>query len=487
MAKPKRSFIPISTSVLFLISLSVLILILILLCSCIVLNEPVEPSKPVTEVETEAVPTDITLSIGAETGMVLRPLLGVNIGPVPAGSDPNNADLTTDYNEVGVNLIRTHDYYGALDMSVMYPDRTLDPANPASYDFTASDKIWKAIIDGGFEPYFRLGDSYNNSTPPANPAERHNWVKAAVEVIRHYRQGKWNGFNTPFRYVEIWNEPDNQQFWPRPHTPLEYFLLYGEAATVIKHEFSGIMVGGPGITPAGALTDRGQKWTQDFLDFAREKSAPLDFFSWHMYSNDPAQYVQAAKFYRSLLDARGFAQAELHITEWNTDIKHGSESNAESRALRTGSKGAAILTAAWIGLQKNGIDVSTFYRGPDPDIKAPTFYGMFYADGKPKHIALAFSLWSKMTQYPGELAINNSTNALPWVLAGQDTSGKMAILIANTEDKSMTAGIEFADGSEAGKMSLYRVSDSSNSVEEGNLDNPVLEIKSNTVQLLVIE
>jgi hypothetical protein len=431
---------------------------------------------------------DINLTIGPVTGAVIRPLLGVNIGPIPAGNDPANADLTGAYRGIGVNLIRTHDYYNALDMSVMYPDMTADPALVQSYDFSRSDQVWRSITAGGFEPYLRLGDSYNNSRPPANAAERANWVKASLEVLRHYRAGKWNGFNTLFRYVEIWNEPDNAQFWPRPRTPIEYFELYCDTARAIKSEFPDLKVGGPGVTPAGALTPQGRKWVQDFLAFVRQSNAPLDFFSWHMYSNSPQQYAEAAAFYRSSLDAGGFTQTNKHITEWNTEIKRSQDSSADSVALRTGARGASILTACWIELQnQSDMDVSTFYRGPDPDIKAPTFYGLFYADGRPKSIASAFSLWYKMSGYSARLDTEMPQSSPLYVLAGRNSSGQTALLIANPGNTSTTPLINFSDGRQIKHVSLYRISGANQQVQTVSQGSTVPEIKAESVQLLIID
>jgi hypothetical protein len=470
------------------LTLFISIIAVVLVLSGIGCNVPTVPSQqsaspPVIETAS----TDLTITIGSLNNLVIEPLLGVNIGPIPSGTDPRNADLTTAYKEIGVTLIRTHDYYGALDMSLLYPDRTKDPSDPRSYNFASSDETWKAIIDGGFEPYFRLGDSWNDAKPPANALERSNWVKAAIEVLRHYRTGRWNGFNTSFRYVEIWNEPDNQQFWSKPHTPLEYFQLYHEAAVAIKQQFPGVMVGGPAVTQAAAMTPQGKKWTQDFLDFVRQKNAPLDFFSWHMYSNSPQEYAEAANFYRSLLDARGFTQTTIHITEWNTDIKRGADDSPEALALRTGSRGAAILTAAWIELQHNDVEVSTIYRGPDPDIKAPTFYGLFYADGRPKRSALAFSLWSKMTLYPQQVSISAPSYPSLWMLAGQNDAGNVALIIANTGDKPVSVGISFADQRRINKISLYRVSDASDEIQTSTLNSPIFELDAYSVQLMTFE
>jgi hypothetical protein len=323
----------------FMIAASVLAFITGLAGCIVPVTQTQQPGPPPVVVPQ----ADINLTIGSPTGEMIRPLLGVNVGPIPAGTDPANVDLTSAYKGIGVNLIRTHDYYDALDMSVMYPDMTADPLLVGSYDFSRSDQVWRSIVYGGFEPYLRLGDSYNNSRPPSGATERSNWVKAGLEVIRHYRTGMWNGFNTPFRYVEIWNEPDNLQFWPRPHTPIDYFQLYSDTALAVKSAFPDLKVGGPGVTPAGSLTPQGRKWVQDFLAFVKQSGAPLDFFSWHMYSNSPQQYAEAAAFYRSALDARGFTGTVKHITEWNTEIKRSQESNSDSLALRTGAKGAAIL------------------------------------------------------------------------------------------------------------------------------------------------
>lgn len=428
-------------------------------------------------------PSDVTITIGGVTGATIHPLLGVNVGPAPAGQDPNNADLTQAYQGIGVNLIRTHDFYGPLDMAVMYPDRTRDPANPQSYDLRASDAMWRAIVGGGFEPYLRLGDSWNNARPPANAQERANWVRASVAVVRHYRQGQWNGFTTPFRYVEIWNEPDNLQFWPRPHTAPEYFQLYVETARALKQAFPDLLVGGPGLTPAGFMTPPGQKWCRDFLAYVKKNQAPLDFFSWHLYSNDPHEWVQAARFYRGELDALGFQATAMHVTEWNTAIRQLGDKSAESLALRTGGKGAAILTAAWIAMQDQGITVSTFYRGSDPAMDAVEFYGIFYANGQPKRIALAFALWAKLAAHPQRLAVSSAPGTSLWLLAGQNDAGEKALLIANPTTRPARYTVA---GQADRQRTLLQVSDASAQVQSLDMAGPVIEIGGETVQLLTI-
>ncbi len=404
---------------------------------------------------------DLTLTLGAPTGGSIRPLLGVNIGPVPAGDDPANADLTEAYRRVGVSMIRTHDYYGPLDMAVMYPDQNADPTDPGSYDFSASDEIFRAILAGGFEPYLRLGDSWNvgglTRRAPVNPA---NWVRAAVEVTRHYRQMASDA-GIPLRYVEIWNEPDNKQFWDGSRA--EFFDLFSATAVALKDEFLDLKVGGPGLTPASALSPKGQTYTRDFLANMQSRATPLDFFSWHVYANGPEDFVRAAQFYRQALDEYGYADAESHITEWNTAAEQSRDPGVS--ALRYTARGAAILGAAWIGLQTQGVDVATFYRGPDPDINAPQFYGMFYADGRPKPIALAFSLWAELTRHPRKLALTASAESGLWMLAGQNEDGEIALLVVNPAEQAVAYQIALPDGSATPSVTVKMVSKAEEGVQ----------------------
>lgn len=430
----------------------------------------------------------LTVTIGAPTGKILKPLLGVNVGPIPAGSDPRNADLTTAYQQIGVSMIRTHDYYGPLDMATMYPNQNADPSNPASYDFTASDAVFQAILAGGFEPYLRLGDSWNNAPgyPPANPrrpANPSNWVRAAVEVVRHYKAlSEQKG--VPLRYVEIWNEPDNRRFWDG--TSLEFFELFAATAKALKAAFPDLKIGGPGLTPAGFKAPQGRQYTQSFLEYMQQNNVSFDFFSWHMYSNDPTDFTGAAFFYRDLLNEYGYSAAESHITEWNTEFKEGQDGDP---ALRTGAKGAAIMTAAWIGLQQQGVDASTFYRGTDPSVALPTFYGLFYANGRPKPVALAFSLWSQMAAHSQQLdvAISPSNPGL-WTLAGQNAEGEIALLIANATAASTSMSLAFSDSRNGPdyNLTVRTVSDASDEIETSAPESNVIAIGAYTVQLVII-
>lgn len=403
-----------------------------------------------------------TLTLGEPSG-VLRPLLGVNIGPIPAGDA--TVDLTEAYHVAGVTTIRTHDYYGPLDMATLYPDQDADPASPASYDFGASDAVFARILAGGFEPYLRLGDSYSAAPgyPPAVPRRPRNaahWVKAAVEVVRHY-ESLARSARRPLTRVEIWNEPDNARFWDG--TREEFCALYVAAARAIKSAFPHLLVGGPGWAPSGALAPNGRAFTRAFVAAVASAGAPLDFLSFHVYSNDPETYRGMARFYRAALDGAGLTAVPLDVSEWNTETRNATA--AEALELRTGGRGAAIVTAAQIVLQEEGIVSSCLYRGPDPSVNAPQFYGIFHADGRPKRAALAFSLWKRLADHPERLAIAAERLAGPalYAIAGRDAAGEIAVLVANPSSAAAAFRVARRDGAVT-QLLVEEVSDAAETI-----------------------
>jgi len=237
------------------------------------------------------------IEIGKAIG-VIQPLCGVNAGPQMLTRSGEWIDFTGQFRRAGVMQIRTHDFYGPLDMAVMYPDPRRDPRLPGALDFGLSDRAMRDILDGGFEPYLRIGDSWQigHGGPPLkrrSPVDRTRWVRAAVEVVRHYRQM----CGPKLRYVEIWNEPDLRQFWDEPVEA--FFPLFDETVRAIKSEAPELKVGGPAWTMLGWRRPNGRAELAAFLDYLARHRTPWDFFSWHLYSNDPNDFGAAARYFRA--------------------------------------------------------------------------------------------------------------------------------------------------------------------------------------------
>lgn len=409
-------------------------------------------------------PTDvlITLSEG-DVGQQIHPLLGVNAGPYPESAPDPGKDLTEEYQEFGITSVRTHDYYGPLDMAEMYPERTADPGLESSFTFIESDKRFKALMDGGFTPYFRLGDSWSNVNPPS-PDELANWVQAAVNVLRHYKEGQWNGFMSDFSYVEIWNEPDLKKFWPEPLTMNYFHQLYTSTALALHSALPNLKIGGPAFTMMNRDEEKMQM-LRDFLDAVKTTGAPLDFLSFHMYTNDPGDYSAAMTDLQSILNEKGFKSTKLHCTEYNTSVRTAPAEEAAD--LRTNGLGAALNTAGWINMQHAGVDRAYFYRGNEFDREGlPN--GLFtVSEGEPNTMAHAFRLWSEICRYTNmmETSVQEraGSNSLT-ILAGTDNSGNTALLLANPTDAAVVYDIVESKDTKKGENSsgytLMEVGDS---------------------------
>ena len=381
-----------------------------------------------------AAPTGPLVRIGGGTGRTVKPLLGVNAGPLPAGPSVT-ATFATAYQSIGVRAIRTHDHIiyppsslgpGPLDMGTMYPNRTVSPSLQSSFDFSLSDAHFAAIHAGGLETFFRLGDSAGIIKPPT-ATERANWVQAGVQVIRHYKDGQWNGYTGNIGAVEIWNEPDSSLFWNRTQT--EFFQLYVDTAKALKAAFPTLLIGGPGFTEAAGGNPTGG-WMKAFLDKVQADGAPLDFLSFHTYTNDPERPSTMASALRTELDARGLAATAIYLTEWNTQADPAANLD-EARQLRSGARGCSIVTGGWIHMQDAPLDRLFHYRGSDPNANTPEDYGLYLGSGTAKRTAFAFQAWSKLAATSERVAADIQGDSNLRVLAGKDAAGKSVILVVN--------------------------------------------------------
>ena len=183
-----------------------------------------------------AEPFLIEVDFGTTNG-VIRPLHGVNKGPLVAGG---LMDLTEQHRALGIPFTRLHDCHwpnpDVVDIHAIFPDFAADPAKPGSYDFAATDEYLAAIRATGSEIVFRLGESIEHTKtkrfvhPPKGAGK---WAAICLGIIRHYNEGWAGGFRYGIRYWEIWNEPENRPaMWTG--TDEEFLRLYSTAARAIK-------------------------------------------------------------------------------------------------------------------------------------------------------------------------------------------------------------------------------------------------------------
>ncbi|WP_374055809.1 helix-turn-helix domain-containing protein [Rossellomorea sp. FM04394] len=239
--------------------------------------------------------------------------------------------------ELDFQSIRFHGIFN--DEMMVYHE---SPEGKAIYNWNYVDKLYDFLIKTKTQPFVELGfmpSSLRRSDETifwwkgniAPPHDMGKWIDLVKNFIRHciQRYGieevrKWN--------FEVWNEPDLEGIcWAG--TREEYFEFYEATARSIKSVSSELKVGGPALNYGTVLQ---KTWLTDFLAFCEGNEVPIDFISFHMYSEyiNTAETTSArlteikqATFYQEIigsvqqtLAAANRNDLSLHVTEWNFSL-----------------------------------------------------------------------------------------------------------------------------------------------------------------------
>ena len=329
----------------------------------------------------------ITVDMTKELGPV-KLMNAVNNGPSvkKPGGDQVRGNFEG-YKAARIPFARTHDSINCVsggahtcDVNAIFPNFDADETDPKNYDFVFTDHYLDSIRRAGTEVFFRLGQTIEHgpkkygALPPKDFAK---WARICEHIIKHYNEGwgwgvdkahtthniAWsNQFNIV--YWEIWNEPDldasdtslpeNPRCWGG--TVTNFFEFYEVASTHLKKKFPELKIGGPAI--CGHM-----EWAERFICYCRDKSLPLDFFSWHSYATEPQHFVNMCHLVRKVLDKYGFTKTQSILNEWNY-VKGWTDHWVYSLEVESGrfnQKGAAFIMSTLIGCQYAPIDMLMFY------------------------------------------------------------------------------------------------------------------------------
>jgi xylan 1,4-beta-xylosidase len=388
-----------------------------------------------------------TRTVQVDAGHVIgtiRSFQGVNAGPAPLL--PPLADVSRQYKDLRIDLVRTHDLFGPTDIDArwpdpdpiaravkangansVFPDWNRDPEKEASYNFGPSDRAIQAIAGCGAEVYFRVGRSW--SADPSPPPDFDKYANIVRHVALHYNNGWARGFHYRIRYWEIWNEPDVDKAWDPTFvrefwsgTPRQFYQLFEKVARALKSVDPALQVGGPAKAGGGTPGP----YREGLLEYCAAHKVPLDFYSWHHYPNppaplDPYNLTRIARQVRALLDRNGFPKAEVHATEWNISAR-------PSQQLQVSMEAAAFVASAQIYLQDSAADRAHYYRGD------ATTMGLFDPQGGYRKKGYAFKAAGAMLETPRRLQATGGDNAGFAVLAGRAEDGAtVQVLISNYE------------------------------------------------------
>lgn len=314
----------------------------------------------------------------------IKPMHATNNGPTAQvnGFNPSGEAADTekhDHHIVGENIYefamagipyaRTHDAsffarYGlehTVDVAAIFPNFDADPYDPASYDFVCTDHYLDMIEAAGTKVFYRLGHRIEHEIKKYGtlpPKDFHKWAVICEHIIRHCTEGWANGKKRDILYWEIWNEPDLRYKDPPEvshptwgGTKEQFFELYHITATHLKKCFPHLKIGGPAI--AGSMN-----WSRAFL---AQLKAPLDFFSWHIYTDTTEKVIACAEAVRALLDEYGFQSTESILNEWNYVRSWEPATLRYSCIQQNRSKGASFTLATMCAAQRSSIDLLMYY------------------------------------------------------------------------------------------------------------------------------
>lgn len=308
----------------------------------------------------------------------IKALHGVNNAPYSLRGGSDQRGVQRMFTEAHIPYCRLHDTCGSyggsyfVDVPNVFPDFDADENDPASYDFHYTDEYITAIQRSGCEAYYRLGVTIEwgskkiTSLPPKDFGK---WARICEHIVRHYNKGWADGFHYDMKYWEIWNEPEN------PGTPEhgpcmwggtmeEFFDLYCITAKHLKTCHPEIKIGGYGSCGFYPVTrtenppgfDSFLVWFDEFLKLLQGSDVPLDFYTWHIYTNDENEMLAHAKYVREKLDSYGFTQTEAHLNEWN--VNGEGRGFAEKHSMVGGSFNVAVMCM----LQNTGyVDKAMYY------------------------------------------------------------------------------------------------------------------------------
>jgi xylan 1,4-beta-xylosidase len=354
-------------------------------------------------------------------------------------------DLSPYYKELGIRNVRLHDvpwtYDNVLDINYVFPNWNADPSRPESYDFQQSDFYIKSITDLGINIIFRLGYSAEYKTSvrhDAPPDSFDKWADVAAHIVAHYNQGWANGPKANIRYWEIGNEPDGDGlvFWKG--TPESFYRLYDVVARKVKSIDPTLKVGGPAIV--GSLP-----FLRGFLLYSQQHHSPVDFVSWHIYTQDPQAVVRHANDIHQLMTQYGYQDAENILDEWNYGPSDWRKMFVDPVATREyfdaaeDSYGAAFDATVMTDLQDAPVDIATFYSGT-------TFmWGLFTSSGAPQKPYYTFLAFQRLLETPKRIAIKPLNEENLVALAGVSEDSKtVRILVTNLAREKRRVHLEIS-------------------------------------------
>jgi len=248
----------------------------------------------------------LILSIDASSGLSEIDLTKYSLGQGGLSSKPMIDDLMVPLKQLHPKTIRffIQEYFN------LYPAH-------GKYNWEILDKTIEAIVATGarpipdicFKPAVLFPKLDQNDVTPSSWKE---WDELVFQLVMHCKEKKYG-----IEYWELGNEVETGESGgcPYKYTATNFLVFYKHTSDAILKADPQAKIGGPGLAHmAHPLGD-------SLIGYCAKGNAPLDFFSWHGYSDNPERFQKSIRDWRVKMAKYPLLKnTETMITEWNMDI-----------------------------------------------------------------------------------------------------------------------------------------------------------------------
>jgi xylan 1,4-beta-xylosidase len=255
---------------------------------------------------------------------------------------------------------------------------------PGRYHFDTLDQSVDEIVQTGAKPLMDIAIKPKVLFPVVNqdivePNDYAAWEALIIHMVDHYKERGQQGF-----YWEIGNEGDIGESGGSPYrfTPENYVRYYRHTVEAILKADPTAHVGGP--AEAG--------WKSPLLPalvaFCDKEKVPLNFISWHTYTNSPKAIQETIESMNALLSRYPSLHAETILDEWNMALTVPPKDPRIQPAF--------VVETAW-RMKQSGLTYSCYYHIRDYHVDRERFLPFFSPGGA----SFMANWWNRMPQYSG--------------------------------------------------------------------------------------
>ena len=192
-----------------------------------------------------------------------------------------------------------------------------------------------------------------------------------------------------------------------------------------------------------------------FLDHCRETDTPVDFITWHRYTDSLAELENNPRAAWITAVNCGFADAELHLNEWHYIPDLPDKSKKYNQTAPDGWHGidsAAFITSILSLWQDTPLTMSNYYRFQSLS------YGLYDPYGDKHTTFYAFQLFAAFADHLQRVEAESSQKDTV-ILAAKNSDGSGIILVSIFKMQTDTVEIKLQGLEEDAEISVSIVED----------------------------